>query len=166
MKNSIKPKKQGLYLPQCEHDSCGIGFVANIRGGKSHEIVEDALKILIKMEHRGATGAEGNSGDGAGILTQMPHVFLRRECEKLHIILPEPKNYAVGMVFLPTDDANRAFCERTLERIIGEEGQKFLGWRDVPFDARTLGATAANSQPFIRQIFIGKGENINDDGQF
>ena len=158
--------EKGLYLPQNEHDSCGIGFVANIKGGKSHEIVEDALKILIKMEHRGATGSEANSGDGAGILTQIPHDFFRRECEKLHIILPEPKNYAVGMVFLPQDTANRAFCEQTLERIIGEEGQRFLGWRDVPFDARTLGTTSLNSQPFIKQIFIGKGENINDDGHF
>jgi glutamate synthase domain-containing protein 2/glutamate synthase domain-containing protein 1/glutamate synthase domain-containing protein 3 len=158
--------KKGLYLPQHEHDSCGIGFVANIKGGKSHKIVEDALKILIRMEHRGATGSEENSGDGAGVLTQIPHDFFQRECGKLHIELPEPKNYAVGMVFLPTDKASRAFCEQTLERIIGEEGQKFLGWRDVPFDNRTLGATSLNSQPFIKQIFIGKGENINDDGQF
>ncbi len=165
-KNLAKSSEQGLYLPQYEHDSCGIGFVANIKGGKSHEIVEDALKILIRMEHRGATGAESNSGDGAGILTQMPHDFFQRECEKLHIILPEPKNYAVGMVFLPTDESDRAFCERTLERIIGEEGQRFLGWRDVPFDARTLGKTAIDSQPTIKQIFIGKGANINDDGQF
>ena len=158
--------EKGLYLPQYEHDSCGIGFVTNVKGGKSHQIVEDALKILIRMNHRGATGSEENCGDGAGVLTQIPHDFFRRECEKLHIELPEPKNYAVGMIFLPQDAAHRAFCEQTLERIIGEEGQRFLGWRDVPFDNRTLGLTSLNSQPFIKQIFIGKGENINDDGQF
>ncbi|MCU1289515.1 MAG: glutamate synthase (ferredoxin) [Acidobacteria bacterium] len=157
---------KGLYLPQCEHDACGIGFIADILGRKSHKTVEDALKILVRMDHRGASGAEEATGDGSGILTQIPHKFFKKECEKLHIVLPEAKSYAVGMVFLPTDDEKRQFCEQLLERTIGEEGQTFLGWRDVPTFNETLGATAKDSQPVIKQVFIGKGENIADDAAF
>ena len=167
MKNLLNETAvKGLYLPQCEHDSCGIGFVAHIKGEKSSGIVADGLKILGRMEHRGATGAEKSTGDGAGILTQIPPVFFRRECEKLHIDLPNAGEYAVGMVFLPADAAEREFCERLLECTISDEGQIFLGWRDVPTDDRTLGATARNCQPTIRQIFIGSGENITDHAHF
>src|SRR5258708_17105984 len=98
---SYSPKETGLYEPQFEHESCGVGFVANISGGKSHKIVKDSLTILENMSHRGARGAEENSGDGAGILTQIPHNFFKRDCVKLHILLSEPKNYAIGMLFLP-----------------------------------------------------------------
>src|SRR5207253_8052349 len=108
----------GLYLPQFEHDSCGVGFVADIKGRRSHKTVEDALKILIRMNHRGASGAEENTGDGSGILTQIPHKFFQQECEKLYIELPEPKSYAVGMVFLPARKNDRVFCEKFLEKII------------------------------------------------
>src|SRR5580765_7502027 len=103
---------KGLYLPQFEHDSCGVGFVVDIKGRKSHNIVDDALKVLVQMNHRGATGAEENTGDGAGILTQIPHRFLQKECEKkLRIALPEAGSYAIGMVFLPTQENDRSFCE-------------------------------------------------------
>lgn len=157
---------KGLYLPQFEHDSCGVGFIADIQGRKSHRIVEDALKILIRMNHRGATGAEENTGDGAGILAQIPHKFFQKECEKLHIALPDPRFYAVGMVFLPVKETDRVFCEKLLEKIIVEEGQVFLGWRDVPVDNKTLGKTAQDSQPVIKQVFIGKGENTADNAHF
>lgn len=162
----LSPKKEGLYDPRFEHDSCGVGFIASINGHKSHKTVEDALKILVRMEHRGACGAEENTGDGAGILTQIPHKFFRRECEKLHIELPEAGNYAVGMLFLPTDKSKRAFSESVLLKTIAEEGQKFLGWRDVPTNNEGIGETAKSAQPFIRQIFIGKGENIADNAHF
>ena len=161
-----KINKKDLYLPQFEHDSCGVGFVADIKGRKSHKTIEDALKVLVQMNHRGATGAEENTGDGAGILTQLPHKFFQNECEKLRVILPEPGFYAVGMVFLPTEKADRDFCEKVLEKIIAEEKQIFLGWRDVPVDNKMLGATAKDSQPVIRQIFIGQGENISHNAHF
>ena len=159
-------RKKGLYLPQFEHDACGVGFVADIQGHKSHTIVRDALSILVRMNHRGATGAEENVGDGAGILTQIPDGFFRKECEKLHITLPRAGSYAVGMVFLPQQAAERVFCEEILIRVIAEEGQTFLGWRDVPVDNAALGSTARDSQPFIRQIFIGKGQDTQDNPAF
>ena len=111
-----------LYSPDFEHDSCGVGFIADINGRKSHKIVSDALKILIRMDHRGATGAEENTGDGSGILTQIPHVFFRKVCETLHIHLPEFRDYAVGMIFLPNDETDAPFCEEILEKTIEEEG--------------------------------------------
>src|SRR6266404_6404129 len=156
----------GLYDPQFEHDSCGVGLIADIHGRKSHRIVQDSLKILIRMNHRGARGSEENTGDGAGILTQIPHNFFRLRCEDLQIILPEPGDYAIGMLFLPTDMEKRSFCEQTLLQTIHEEGQHFLGWRDVPTNNASLGDGAKNSQPSIKQIFIGKGENIGDNAQF
>ena len=156
----------GLYDPQFEHDSCGVGLIADISGRKSHRIVQDSLSILCRMNHRGARGAEENTGDGAGVLTQIPHKFFLRECEKLGIQLPETGEYAVGMLFLPNDPEKRAFCEKILLRTIADEGQIFLGWRDVPTNDSSLGDSAKRSQPFIRQIFIGKGENIGDDSHF
>src|SRR5687768_4732088 len=127
-------KRQGLYSPQFEHDSCGVGFIADINGRKSHQILKNALGILCKMEHRGAIGAEETVGDGAGILTQLPHIFFQKECEKLHVILPSPHNYAVGMVFLPQDGEQRKICETKLKEVFEAEGLQVLGWRDVPFD--------------------------------
>ncbi len=135
-------KKHGLYRPQYEHDACGIGFIVDIKGRKSHATVEDALSILVRMNHRGASGADENTGDGSGILTQIPHTFFQKECKKLQFDLPEPRDYAVGMLFLPTDDAKRAFCEQVLERIIAEECQVLLGWRYVESNNETLGASA------------------------
>ncbi len=161
-----KQKLRSLYLPEFEHDSCGVGFIADIKGNKSHRIVEDALKILVRMDHRGAKGAEENTGDGAGILTQIPHKFLKKESEKLRIDLPDAGDYAVGMLFLPKAENDRVFCEEYLEKTIAEEGQKLLGWRDVPVNDHGLGSTSRGSQPLIRQIFIGKGEGVSDTADF
>src|SRR5437879_13774031 len=116
----------GLYDPQFEHDSCGVGLLANIKGQKSHQIVKDSLKILVRMNHRGARGAEENTGDGAGVLTQIPHKFSRRECEKLNIALPQSADYAVGTFFLPQYEEKRAFCEQTLLQPSGKERQVLL----------------------------------------
>ncbi len=147
-------QRSGLYLPQFEHDSCGVGFIADICGRRSHAIVDDALELLVRMSHRGATGAEQNTGDGAGILTQIPDTFFREQCSKLGFDLPAAKEYAVGMVFLPQNASQRRLCEEVLERTVAEEGAQLIGWRDVPIDDSAIGATAKASQPFTRQIFI------------
>jgi glutamate synthase (NADPH) large chain len=151
------PPSQGLYDPRNEHDSCGFGFVVDIKGRASHAIVEQALEVLLNLEHRGATGAEKNTGDGAGILLQMPHAFLAAECAKLGVTLPGPGRYGAGMVFLPPDPAARAAIEQTFAETIRGEGQVLLGWRDVPTEARSLGQTARQSQPVLRQVLIGRG---------
>ncbi len=160
------PKKQGLYSPHFEHDSCGVGFIADIYGRKSHQILTDALGILCKMEHRGANGAEETVGDGAGILTQLPHRFFQKECEKLHIALPPPPDYAVGMVFLPQNASLRETCERKLAEVVEAEGMEILGWRDVPFDNSSLGGVSKEAQPYIRQVFVGKTTAIGDTAHF
>ncbi len=160
------PKQQGLYSPQFEHDSCGVGFIADIYGRKSHQILKNALSILCKMEHRGAIGAEETVGDGAGILTQLPHKFFQKECEKLHIILPNADEYAVGMVFLPQNLEQRKTCEAKLKEVFEAEGLQILGWRDVPFDNSALGAKSKDAQPFIRQVFVGKTGKIGDNAHF
>lgn len=149
------PGKQGLYDPQFEHDACGIGFVANIKGKPSHEIVGQALNVLCNLDHRGGQGCETNTGDGAGILLQIPHRFLETECGKEGIELPERGQYGVGMVFLPQDAAARAACEKILEDHVAAAGQTLLGWRTVPTDHSSLGDSAKSVEPFVRQIFIG-----------
>ena len=156
----------GLYHPQFEHDSCGVGFVADIKGQKSHATLANALQVLVAMNHRGATGAEENTGDGAGVLTQIPHDFFQKVCEKLHIVLPPPQSYAVGMVFLPVDEEERKRCVEIFEQTVREQDLKILGWREVPTDNADLGATARQSEPCIRQVFIEKGQSINDREHF
>ncbi|HPG61865.1 MAG TPA: hypothetical protein PK586_07640, partial [Casimicrobium sp.] len=126
---TYKPNAQGLYDPKHEHDACGMGFVANIKGRKSHDIVEKGLKVLENLTHRGAVGADKLQGDGAGILIQIPDTFFRRECGKLKITLPAVGQYGVGMVFLPQEPASRMACEQEIERAIAAEGQVLLGWR-------------------------------------
>lgn len=159
------PAAQGLYDPQNEHDACGVGFLVNIKGEKSHKLVQDALQILVNLQHRGACGCEDNTGDGAGILLQVPHKFLSKKCAEAGIKLPSaPGEYGVGIVFLPSDTAQRKYCEDAIERIVAEEGQQFLGWRDVPRDNSLLGQTAIKVEPVIRQIFIGRGANTPDAG--
>ena len=118
--------KQGLYDPQFEHDSCGVGFVVNVKGKKSHEIVKQALTVLLNLNHRGACGCEANTGDGAGILLQIPHSYFQKEAPKAGFTLPGEKEYGVGMVFLPKSDAVRSECEKIFEAIVKEEGQAFL----------------------------------------
>ncbi|HEY5465956.1 MAG TPA: glutamate synthase central domain-containing protein, partial [Clostridia bacterium] len=148
------PPRQGLYDPQFEHDACGIGFIANIKGQKSNEIVRQALTILINLDHRGGQGSETNTGDGAGILMQIPYHFMTHECAAAGFALPAAGQYGIGMLFLPQDPQERAICEKELERIVAEEGQSLLGWRTVPTDNTTLGKGARTSEPFVRQVFI------------
>ncbi len=157
---------QGLYDPAYEHDACGVGFVVDIKGRKSHAIVTQALTVLKNLLHRGACGCEPNTGDGAGILIQMPHAFLLRECAKLGIALPDPKRYGAGLVFLPTDPTQAAYCQQVFEEVIREEGQALLGWRDVPTDDSLIGPSAKAAEPVVRQIFIGRDPAIEDDRQF
>jgi glutamate synthase (ferredoxin) len=160
------PPKQGLYDPKFEHDACGIGFVVHIKGQKSHQIVEQALTVLHNLDHRGACGSEENTGDGAGILLQMPHAFLQSVCRALGIDLPQPDAYGVGMIFLPPDAAQRQACETRLETIVREEGQEVLGWRDVPVNDGDLGEISKSCKPFIRQLFIGRQTALKDNMAF
>ncbi|MEK9134273.1 MAG: glutamate synthase subunit alpha, partial [Pseudomonadota bacterium] len=154
--------QQGLYDPTYEHDACGVGFVVDIKGRRSHQIVTHALTILRNLMHRGACGCEENTGDGAGILLQVPHVFLKRECAKLGIALPDAGRYGTGMVFLPRDAQEARRCESLFADIVRAEGQTLLGWRDVPVDDSSLGPTAVSAEPAFRQIFIGRAPGITD----
>ncbi len=163
---SSPPSRQGLYDPAHEHDACGVGFVAHIKGLKSHAIIAQGLQILENLSHRGATGADPLAGDGAGILIQMPDAFLRSESTLLGITLPPAGEYAVGMVFLPQEAKARAFCEETLTRCATEEGQRVLGWRDVPTDNRSLGDSVKQVEPVIRQLFVARGANCPDQNHF
>ncbi len=166
MGQTAEPRKQGLYDPRYEHDACGVGFVVDLKGRRSHALVEQAVQVLLNLEHRGACGAEKNTGDGAGILLQTPHAFLAAECERLNIELPRAGRYGVGMVFLPTDAESRAQCEQAFEKFVREEGQSVLGWRTVPTDATSLGPSAQAAAPFVRQIFIGRSDELADELAF
>ncbi|WP_168123632.1 glutamate synthase large subunit [Paenibacillus sp. HB172176] len=156
------PPKQGLYDPQFEKDACGMGFVANIKGRKSHKIIQQALTLLENMEHRGGQGAETNTGDGAGILLQIPHAFFEAELKKQNIALPAQGEYAVGMIFMPQDASAREAIERELEDIISEEKQTLIGWRTVPTQDEKLGKSALLVKPYVRQVFIGKNADLQD----
>jgi glutamate synthase domain-containing protein 2/glutamate synthase domain-containing protein 1/glutamate synthase domain-containing protein 3 len=157
-----KLSKQGLYDPRFEHDACGVGFVANIKGAKSHDIIVNGLKVLENLTHRGACGCDPLTGDGAGILMQVPDEFLRAECQSLRIHLPEAGDYGVGMVFLPPDVNERNVCLSRFEKAIKENGLKLLGWRTVPTHPESCGPLARESMPEIRQVFIGRGPKIKD----
>jgi glutamate synthase (NADPH) large chain len=153
--------KHGLYDSANEHDACGVGFVAHIKGHKSHKIVEQGLQILCNLDHRGAVGADPLMGDGAGILIQMPDQFFREEMAKQGVALPPAGEYGVGMVFLPKEHASRLACEQELERAVKAEGQQILGWRDVPVDKdMPMSPTVRSKEPIIRQIFVGRGADI------
>ncbi|MGH7389811.1 MAG: glutamate synthase large subunit [Candidatus Rokuibacteriota bacterium] len=160
------PLAQGLYDPRHEHDACGVGFVVDIAGRKSHAIVRQALGVLINLLHRGACGCEPNTGDGAGILLQMPDRFLRRECGRLGLPLPPAGEYGCGLVFLPRDLIQREKVQVLLHSIVEEEGQRMLGWRSVPTDDHLLGASAAGVEPDIKQILIGRGAGVRDHAHF
>ena len=160
------PGKQGLYDPQFEHDSCGVGFLVNIKGKKSNWIVRQALQILVNLNHRGACGCENNTGDGAGILLQMPHDFLATVCKEARVPLPGLGEYGVGMMYMPQDAADRAQCVQIFEQIVREEGQTILGWRDIPTNNATLGGTAKVAEPFMSQVFIGRNSKLGDDMAF
>lgn len=158
MKNSYGlPPKQGLYDPQLEKDSCGVGFVANIKGTKSHNIVKQGLEVLINLTHRGAVGSDPNTGDGAGILIQIPHQFLQKEVNKLGFSLPGEGEYGVGMIFLPQEPNARYFCEGICERELMKQNLELIGWRNVPVDGSACGLTASGTRPIMHQLFIKKG---------
>ncbi|MBL0149240.1 MAG: glutamate synthase subunit alpha [Ideonella sp.] len=151
----------GLYDPQQEHDACGVGFVAHIKGQRQHHIVEQGLKILENLDHRGAVGADALMGDGAGILIQLPDEFYRAEMAAQGITLPPPGEYGVGMIFLPKEHASRLACEQELERAVKAESQVLIGWRDVPVDRdMPMSPTVRDKEPVIRQIFIGRGPDV------
>ncbi len=154
------PPKQGLYDPANEHDACGVGFIAHIKGSKSHSIVQHGLQILRNLTHRGAVGADPLAGDGAGILIQIPDAFFREELSKSGLALPPAGQYGVGMVFLPQEPASRLACEYEIERAIKDEGQVLLGWRDVPRNNAGLGESVLRIEPVIRQVFIGRGTDV------
>jgi len=160
------PPKQGLYDPAFEHDACGVGFVVDIKGRKSHQILKQAIQVLRNLDHRGAAGSETNTGDGAGVLIQTPHAFFKEAARKARITLPEPGQYGSGMVFLPRDRIRRRRVEERFEQIVQSEGQAFLGWRTVPTNNATLGDTAKASEPFMRQVFIGRNPGLADDLAF
>src|SRR6267378_1454890 len=160
------PLKQGLYDPQFEHDACGLGFVVNIKGAKSHQLVSDALQILVNLDHRGAVGCEPNTGDGAGILVQVPHDFFVTEATRLGFKLPAFGQYGVGQLFLPKDKAEREGVKAELAKIISAEGQTVLGWRDVPVNNSSLGKTAVAAEPFMAQVFVGRSAALKDDAAF
>ncbi|TAL79559.1 MAG: glutamate synthase subunit alpha [Burkholderiaceae bacterium] len=155
------PQAQGLYNPQNEHDSCGVGFVAHIKGHKSHSIIEQGLKILENLDHRGAVGADRLMGDGAGILIQIPDALYREDMAKHGVTLPAPGEYGVAMVFLPKETASRLACQQELERAVRDEGQVALGWRDVPVDnSMPMSPNVRAVEPVIRQLFVGRGPDI------
>src|SRR5579872_4583898 len=156
------PPAQGLYDPSREHDACGIGFVASIRGHKSHDIIVKGIQVLINLTHRGACGCDPETGDGAGVLIQIPHDFFVRECRKLGFTLPAAGEYGVGMTFLPVEPHARLQCEGIIERIVRDEGLTVLGWRDTPINGAAIGRVARVSQPYIQQIFVGRGRGMND----
>ena len=161
MKATAVPKRQGMYDPANEHDACGVGFIAHIKGQKSHSIIEQGLLILKNLDHRGAVGADALMGDGAGILIQLPDTFLRAEMAKQGVTLPSFGEYGVGMCFLPRESASRMACQEEIERAILAEGQVLLGWRDVPVsDTMPMSPTVKTTEPVIRQVFVGHGNDI------
>jgi glutamate synthase (NADPH) large chain len=160
------PVKQGLYDPFFEHEACGVGFVVDMHGRKSHKIVEDALQVLRNLDHRGASGAEVNTGDGAGILLQMPHKFLVETCKPLRFSLPDAGQYGCGLVYLPRNQSVRRRIEERFEQVVQSEGLTFLGWRTVKTNNAMLGETARSAEPFMRLAFIGRGAGLADDMAF
>ena len=157
---------QGLYDPAYDHDACGVGVVANLSGQKTHDIIRNAIRVLINLEHRGACGCDPETGDGAGILFQMPHGFFARQCDYEGIILPRAGAYGVGMAFLPHETEQHKLCERLVEKTVWDEEQVFLGWRDVPVDYSQIGHVAREVSPLIRQFFVGRGEKIQNQAEF
>ncbi|MDY5253245.1 glutamate synthase large subunit [Veillonella caviae] len=156
----------GMYSSQFEKDACGMGFVVNIKGKKSHDIIDDGLRILERLEHRGGAGADKDTGDGAGILVQIPHEFFKRECEVLGINLPPAGEYGVGMIFAHKYESLRNEQKRIFEEVVREEGQVVLGWREVPVDGTKVGHEAAAIRPWMIQILIGKGPDVTNNEEF
>ncbi|MGB8044975.1 MAG: glutamate synthase subunit alpha, partial [Pseudolabrys sp.] len=160
------PLAQGLYDPALDKDSCGVGFIADIKGRKSHQIVEDGLRILCNLEHRGAVGADPRMGDGAGILVQIPHKFFVKKTAELGFKLPKAGEYAVGYLFMPNDANWRQIIRDIYAEVIAREGLTLLGWRDVPTDNSTLGYSVKPTEPKHMQVFIGRGKKKFSEDEF
>ncbi|MDD5432405.1 MAG: glutamate synthase large subunit [Candidatus Omnitrophica bacterium] len=159
-------KAQGLYDPIFEHDSCGVGFVCNIKGDKSNAIIKQGVEVLHRLSHRGAVGSDPKTGDGAGILIQIPHGFFKKVAQENNIDLPDLASYGSGLIFLPQDDEERKFCKETFENVIEEQNQILLGWRTLPINDSDIGEGAKSTQPVFEHIFIGKNESIKDELDF
>ena len=160
------PEATGLYDPANEHENCGVGFIAHIKGEPSRSIITDADRILRHMDHRGACGCEENTGDGAGMLTGLPNEFLHRVAkEDIGIELPEAGQYGAGIIFLPQDEAERATCKETVEELIAQQGQKLLGWRPLPvdFDGADIGKTARDFAPHMEMLFVGAADGFDSE---
>jgi glutamate synthase (NADPH/NADH) large chain len=162
----LTPRAQGLYDPRNEHDSCGVGFVADMKNRRSHDILEKGLQILANLDHRGAVGADPTLGDGCGILTQIPHGFFAPECARLGFDLPEPGHYAIGQFFMPRHPAARRQVRDIVEEVVAAESQTVLGWRDVPVDNSGLGERVKATEPVMQQIFIGRSANLATENDF
>ena len=160
------PHAQGLYDPRNEHDGCGVGFLVDLKGRKSHRIVRDGLKALVNLNHRGACGCEGNTGDGAGILIQIPHEFLVGRCSELGMVLPSPEHYGVGAFFTSPERGQRALGKQIFEDIVAQEGQVFLGWRPLKTDNADLGRGARSVEPRMFHAIIARGPSIKDGDAF
>jgi glutamate synthase (NADPH/NADH) large chain len=158
--------QQGLYRPEFEHDSCGTGFITNINGHKSYQIIDDALTMLENMEHRGACGCDPESGDGAGILIQLPHEFFMEECSDLEISLPEPGEYGVGMIFFPKESSLKKACKVVIDNAIEKLGLHTLGYRKITTNSSAIGETARKAEPNVEQIFILRPHNITNTDDF
>ena len=165
-KNVPPQKQQGLYDPNREHAACGVGFIVNMNGIRSHSIVKQSIDLLVNLDHRGGCGCEPNTGDGAGILMQIPDGFLRQALVPLGIELPDPCHYGVGMIFTSQDAAEQGHALKAIERIVAEEEQTVIGWRDIPTDNSALGRTARAAEPYMRQLFIGRGPQCADQQAF
>ncbi|KAG1694913.1 Ferredoxin-dependent glutamate synthase 1 [Nymphon striatum] len=161
---NILPTKQGLYDPANEHDACGVGFIAHIKGEKSHSVVEQGLTILERVTHRGAVGADSKAGDGAGLLMQIPDQFFQGDATDFN--LPEAGKYGVGMIFLPKDGRQRAELKSIVKSVVEEMGQRLIGWRKVPVDSSGLGESVKPTEPEIRQAFIAWGDDVKDQDEF
>ena len=162
----LAPRREGLYDPAFERDSCGVGFVARLDGRKSHTTVQSGLQLLRNLQHRGACGCDQDTGDGAGILLQMPDAFFRAEAERLEIELPPPGAYGVAFVFLPRKGLERTVCKRAIEAVVAEEGQVVLGWRPVPVVSSAIGWLARSQEPVMEQLLIGRGNSTPDEVVF
>ncbi|MED0769828.1 glutamate synthase subunit alpha, partial [Bacillus atrophaeus] len=158
------PKAQGLYRPEFEHDACGIGLYAHLKGHPTHDIVKQGLKMLCQLDHRGGQGSDPDTGDGAGLMVQIPDAFFKKECGEME--LPEKGHYGVGMVFFSNKAEERKKIEKQINQYIEKEGQTVLGWRTVPVNVGKIGTVAQNTCPFVRQVFIGAGSEVKDNLAF
>src|SRR6201996_7886325 len=166
VRDPLTPPEQGLYNPSNEHDSCGVGFVADMKNRKSHDILEKGLQILLNLDHRGAVGADPSLGDGCGVMTQIPHAFFAPECAKLGFELPAQGHYAIGQFFMPRRSEARKQVQDIVQEVVTAEGLKLLGWRCVPVASSVLGERFKAVEPVMQQIFVGRPADLTSEDDF